>query len=359
MASLNDPLELRHGRTLPNHLVLAPMTNLQSHPDGTISDIEIDWLLARARGGFGITMTAAAYVNPAGQVWPGQLGISSDAHIAGLERLAREVAAAGSVSSVQLHHGGVKAIAAVSGHDVVGPWADAQTGVRELSTGEVQQVVDDFAAAALRAEKAGIDGVEVHGGHGYLVGQFLDESNNTREDGYGGDSGGRARFVHEVMRAIRGRTGPDFQVGLRLSVERYGLVPDEMVDLVADLLAGGDLDYIDLSLWDVRKLPVHAPEGSRMLIEDFLELPRHGTALGVAGHIASAADAQWVLDQGADLGFVGKAAIADHAFAQRAMADAGYRAPNFPVTKDHLRAEMLGEPFVEYFATNWPHLVTA
>ena len=357
MTLLNDPLTLHHGRTLPNRLALAPMTNLQSDPDGTMSDVEVAWLVARAEGGFGLTMTAAAYVHPAGQVWPRQLGIASDAHVAGLERFARAVAAAGSVSSVQLHHGGVKANAAVSGHDVVGRWADAQTGVRALSTDEVQQVVDDFAAAASRAEKAGVDGVEVHGGHGYLVGQFLDASNNTRDDRYGGDAAGRARFVHEVVRAIRGRTGPEFQVGLRLSVERYGLVTDEMVQLVATLFAGGDLDYIDLSLWDVTKLPVHAPEGSRMLIEHFLGLPRHGTVLGVAGRITSASDAQWVLDRGADLVFVGKAAIADHQFADRAMTDANYQAPRFPVTKDHLRAERLGPAFVEYFATNWPHLV--
>ena len=357
MTSLNDRLELRHGRTLPNRLVLAPMTNRQSHPDGTLSDMEIDWLVARARGGFGLTMSAAAYVHQAGKVWDGQLGISSDDHLPGLERLAREIAAAGSVSSVQLHHGGVKAVAAVSGEDVVGPWADAQTGVRELSTGEVQQAVEDFATAAARAEEAGIDGVEIHGGHGYLVGQFLDESNNTREDGYGADEAGRSRFVREVVSAVRGQTGTDFQVGLRLSVERYGLVMDEMVDLVGDLLAGGELDYIDLSLWDVKKLPVHADEGNPMLIDHFRNLPRHGTALGVAGHLTGAAEAQWVLDQGVDLGFVGKAAIADHAFARAAMADPGYQAPAFPVTREHLRAEGVGEPFVEYFAGNWPHLV--
>ncbi|MBK8459179.1 MAG: NADH:flavin oxidoreductase [Micropruina sp.] len=357
MASLNTPLELRHGRTLPNRFVLAPMTNLQSHPDGTLSDIEIAWLVARARGGFGLTMTAAAYVHAAGQVWPGQLGISSDDHLSGLERLARAVADAGSVSSVQLHHGGVKASASVSGHDVVGPWADAQTAVRALSTAEVQQAVDDFAAAAARAEKAGIDGIEIHGGHGYLVGQFLDESNNIREDGYGGDAAGRARFVHEVVRAIRDRTGPDFQVGLRLSVERFGLNPADMVHLVAALFASEALDYLDLSLWDVRKLPVHAPEGGPMVIEHFLGLPRHGTALGVAGRIPGAPDAQWVLDRGADLAFIGKAAIADHAFARRAAADPSYQAPAFPVTKEHLRAELLGEPFVEYFAGNWPQLV--
>lgn len=333
------------------------MTNQQSHPDGTMSEAELAWLSARARGGFGLTMTAAAYVQAAGQVWPGQLGVVSDANGAGLEPFARAVAAAGSVSAVQLHHGGVKAIADASGHDVVGPWADAQTGVRALSTGEIQQTVDDFAAAAARAERAGVDGVEVHGGHGYLVAQFLDASNNTREDGYGSDAAGRARFVHEVIHAIRARTGADFQVGLRLSVERWGVITSEIVQLVAELFAGGDLDYVDLSLWDVTKLPVHAPEGSPMLIEQFLALPRNGTALGVAGRIASAADAQWVLDQGADLAFVGKGAIADHAFARRAIADAGYRAPAFPVTKNHLRAEMLSEPFVEYFAHNWPQLI--
>lgn len=357
MASLNDPLELRHGRPLANRLVLAPMTNQQSHPDGTLSDMEIEWLAARARGGFGLVLTAAAYVSPAGKVWPGQLGISSDEHLAGLARLAHALGEAGSASSVQLHHGGVKAIEAVSGHKAVGPWADTQAGVREMSTAEVQQAVEDFAAAAARAQEAGIDGVEVHGGHGYLVGQFLDASNNTREDGYGGDATGRARFVTEVVRAIRDRTGDDFQVGLRLSVERYGLVPEEMVELVAALLAGGDLDYLDLSLWDVTKLPVHAPEGSPMLIEQFLGLPRHGTALAAAGRIRSAAEAQWVLDQGADLPVIGKAAIADHAFARRAVDDPDYRAPGFPVTRDDLRAEMLGEPFVEYFAANWPHLV--
>jgi len=357
MTRLNDPLALRHGPTLANRLAHAPKTNLQSDRDGTMSEVEVAWLLARAEGGFGLTMTAAAFVHPAGQVWPHQLGICTDAHMAGVERFARAAARAGSVTAVQLHHGGVRANAAVSGHDVVGPWADAQTGVRELSTGEVQQTVDDFATAAARAEQAGVDGVEVHGGHGFLVGQFLDASNNTREDGYGGDAPGRARFVHEVVHAIRDRTGPDFQLGLRLSVERYGLVLDEMVDLVAALFASRDLDYLDLSLWDVTKLPVHAPPGSPMLIEHFLGLPRHGTALGVAGRITSAADAQGVLDRGVDLAFIGKAAIADHAFAHRATTDASYHAPTFPVTTEHLRTEMVGEPFLKYIASNWPHLI--
>lgn len=296
-------------------------------------------------------------MHPAGQVWPGQLGISSDAHLPGLERLAVTIAGAGGRSSVQLHHGGVRAVKSLSGHDVVGPWDDAQTGVRAMATAEVQQAVEDFTAAAVRAEKAGIDGIEVHGGHGYLVGQFLDASNNLREDGYGSDAEGRSRFVKEVVAAIRKRTGPDFHVGLRLSVERYGVVLEDMVALVGELMASGNIDILDLSLWDVDKLPANAPEGSRTLLEHFVDVPRHGTVLGVAGHMNSAADVQRVLDSGVDLAYIGKAAIADHAFAGQAMSDPGYSAPIFPVTRDHLRSEKLSESFVSYFASNWPQLV--
>lgn len=138
---------------------------------------------------------------------------------------------------------------------------------------------------------------------------------------------------------------------------RFGLDLGEMVQLTTDVLARGDLDYLDLSLWDVKKLPASATEGP-LLIDYFLDLPRHGTALGVAGRIASAVDAQAVLAKGADLVFFGKGAIVDHEFARHAMTDAAYVAPSFPISKDHLRAQLLGEPFVEYFSTNWPRLVS-
>ena len=357
MTLLSDPLALRHGRPLPNRLALAPMTNKQSPGDGTLSDVELTWLLARARGGFGLTMTAAAFVERAGQAWVGQLGVSSDEHLRGLELLAHGVRSAGGISAVQLHHGGLRADASVSGRPLVAPWADPRAGARALTTDEVRQVVADFAAAAERVERAGVDGVEIHGAHGYLLCQFLDPVRNQRDDGYGGDLTGRARIIHEVLDAIRGRTGDGFQVGIRLSPERFGLDLGEMVQVTADVLARGDLDYVDLSLWDVDKLPAGAT-GGPPLIDHFLGLPRHGTALGVAGHVTSAAAAQSVLARGADLAFIGKAAIADHAFARHALSDAGYVAPPFPVSRDHLRSEWLGEPFVEYFATSWPALVS-
>lgn len=356
MTTLADALHPRRGPAWANRLALAPMTNKQSRADGVLTDTEITWLVARARGGFGMVMTAAAFVAPAGQAWAGQLGIASDTHVAGLARLADGIRAAGSVSSVQLHHGGSRADATASGVPLVGPWDDEATGARALTTGEVAGVVEAFAAAAARAERAGLDGAEVHAAHGYLLGQFLDAERNQRTDGYGGDASGRARIVHEVVAAIRAATGPDFQLGVRLSPERFGIEIDEAVALASDLLAGGELDYLDASLWDVRKLPAGATDGPR-LIERFADLPRHGTLLGVAGQVRSAADARWALDAGADFALIGRAAIADHAFARHALADDTYPGPTFPVTRDQLRAEFLGESFVDYVATGWPALV--
>ena len=102
--------------------------------------------------------------------------------------------AADAVSSVQLHHGGLRADPEVSGVPSVAPWANEAKGVRALTTAEVHAAVDAFVAAAGRAERAGFDGVEVHGAHGYLVGQFLDARHNVRTDGYGGSAEDRSRL---------------------------------------------------------------------------------------------------------------------------------------------------------------------
>lgn len=356
MTSLHEPLALRRGPALRNRLALAPLTNTQSHADGTLSDDEIGWLTARARGGFGLVVTAAAYVQRSGLAWAGQLGVASDDHLPGLTRLADGLRAAGAVSAVQLHHGGIRADAAASGEPAVAPFDDARSGARALTTGEVEQLVADFAAAAARCERAGFDGVQVHGAHGYVLGQFLDVVRNDRTDRYGGDAAGRARVLHEVVEAIRAVTGPDFQVGLRLSVERFGLDRAEAVTVAGDLLASGRLDHLDLSLWQIGKSPEDDPAGPP-LVDAFLNLPRHGTSLALSGGVRTAADAQDALDRGGDLVCVGRAAVADHTFAAKALADPAYAGPRFPVTRDHLRAEHVGEAFVTYFAKGWPDLV--
>lgn len=356
MSALADPLVLRNGGAWRNRFALAPLTNTQSNADGTLSDDEHDWLVARGRGGFGLTMTCAAYVSPEGQAWGGQLGIASDAHLAGLSRLAESLRATGTRSSVQLHHAGRRADPAVHGLANVAPWDDPAKGAAALTPGEIDRVVGDFVAAAVRAERAGFDGVEVHGAHGYLLAQFLDARSNHRDDGYGGSFDDRFRVMREVVEGIRAATGPDLQLGLRLTPEGYGIALADGVASTRLMLESGLLDYLDLSLWDVFMAPRTDGEGGR-LIDRFVGLPRHGTALGVAGSVLSAADAAWCLDAGADFVSVGIGAILHHDFAARALADPDFRARSRPVTRDELRAEHVGPAFIDYLAAGWDDLV--
>jgi len=153
--------------------VLAPLTNQQSHDDGTLSDDEHRWLTFRAEGGFGLTMTCAAHVQSIGQGFPGQLGVWGDHQLPGLKRLAADINATGSVSIAQLHHAGNRSPAEIIGTSPVCPSDDEETGARALTNNEVLELVADFVAAAVRCEKAGFDGVELHGAHGYIICQFL------------------------------------------------------------------------------------------------------------------------------------------------------------------------------------------
>ena len=233
--AFTDPLPLRHGPALRNRLALAPMANVQSGADGTVGDDEYRWLTSRAQAGFGLVLTTATWVQASGRGLVGQLGISSDAHVEGLTRLAKGLRAAGSRSAVQLYHGGRRAMA-LPGERPVAPWDDEETGARALSTGEVEQLVEDFVLAALRAERAGFDGVELHGAHGYLLAAFLDTQNNRRTDRYGGSLENRSRVIREIIDGIRARTGQDFQLGVRISPERWNIDIGEARELATQLM---------------------------------------------------------------------------------------------------------------------------
>src|SRR5580704_8935962 len=172
MTGLFEPLTFARGPAMKNRFMLAPLTNLQSHPDGTLSDEEFHWLTMRAKGGFGLTMTCASYVQRRGQGFPGQLGIFSDEHLPGLTRLAAAIRAEGSVAIAQLHHAGMRSPKDLIGETPLCPSDNAETGARALAPREVEQLTEDFIAAAVRSERAGFDGAELHGAHGYVLCQF-------------------------------------------------------------------------------------------------------------------------------------------------------------------------------------------
>lgn len=356
-ARLGDVMTLTRGPSWSNRIALAPLTNTQSHDDGTLSEDEFRWLTMRAEGGFALTMTCAAHVMAMGQGFPGQLGVWSDNHLPGLSRLAEAINATGSISSLQLHHAGRRSPTDLIHGQPVCAFDDAETGARALSINEIEEAIEAYVSGGVRAERAGFHGVEIHGAHGYLIGQFLDADNNTRADGWGGDEAGRNRFVLEIIERLRAATGPQFQIGLRLSPERFGIDTMACRRLVADVMAGGRLDYVDMSLWDVFKQPMDPALQDRSLSGWFTDLPRHGTKLGVAGKIGSALAAQSALDQGADFAMIGRAAVLHHDFARKALADASFAAVPIPVSPEWLANEGLSPKFVEYMRA-WKNFVT-
>jgi 2,4-dienoyl-CoA reductase-like NADH-dependent reductase (Old Yellow Enzyme family) len=346
MTSLTDPLPLKSGATLKNRFVLSPLTNLQSHSDGVLSDDEYRWLTMRALGGFALTMTCAASVQEEGVGFPGQLGFHDDKHLPGLTRLAAKIKEYGSHAVGQLHHGGLRSL-----KNPKAPSDDEKLKAEAMTLDEIRVSRDCFIAAAQRAERAGFDGVELHGAHGYLICSFLSPDLNRRDDAYGGDPERRMRFLLELVDGVRASTKPGFSLGVRLSPERWGLVVTEICGVAQRLMHGAKVDYIDMSLWDVKKEPNDEALQGRTLASYFTELDRGDTRLGAAGKIMSAQDVRDVLDMGFDFPVLGRAAILHHDFPKRAVADANFTAISTPVSEAYLHGEGLGPAFVNYMRT--------
>ena len=346
MTKLTDPLKLRSGATFKNRFVLSPLTNLQSHPDGVLSDDEFRWLTMRAAGGFALTMTCAASVQEEGVGFPGQLGFHDDKHLPGLTRLAGKIKEYDSHAVGQLHHGGLRSL-----KNPKAPSADQKLKAEAMTLDEVQHSRDCFIAAARRAERAGFDGVELHGAHGYLICSFLSPELNRRDDAYGGDPERRRRFLLELVDGVRAETKPGFSLGVRLSPERWGLVVTEIADVAQRLMRGAKVDYIDMSLWDVKKEPNDEKFRGRTLASYFTELDRGDTRLGAAGKIMSAQDARDVAAMGFDFPILGRAAILHHDFPKRVAADESFSSTPTPVSETYLRDEGLGPAFVNYMRT--------
>lgn len=351
MTQLLSELSFARGPAMKNRFMLAPLTNTQSRDDGVLSDEEFRWLTMRAEGGFGLTMTCAAHVQQIGQGFPGQLGIWSDDHIEGLTRLADKIRAENSVAIVQLHHAGMRSPAELIGEAPVCPSDDEETGSRSLSHDEVKQLVEDFIVAAERAQKAGFDGVELHGAHGYILCQFFSDEINVRNDEYGGNVENRWRILDEIIDGVRSRCRDDFMLGVRLSPERFGMSLAEVKSTAQRLMEGGQLDFLDMSLWDVFKEPVEEEHQGRSLLSHFTELPRGNTRLGVAGKIRTPAEAERAINEGVDWIMLGRAAILHHDFPNRYARDSGFEPVATPVTRSHLESEGLSERFVDYMSS--------
>jgi 2,4-dienoyl-CoA reductase-like NADH-dependent reductase (Old Yellow Enzyme family) len=350
MPSLFAPLSFAHGPALKNRFMLSPLTNTQSHTDGRMSEDELNWIKMRAEGGFGLTMTCASHVQANGQGFPGQLGIYSDDHIEGLTRMADAIRVENSISIVQLHHAGNRSPQDLIGEQSVCPSDDEETGARALSVTEIEKLKEDFILAALRAETAGFDGIEIHGAHGYILCQFFSPEINRRRDEYGGSLENRSRILFDIIKGIRSRCRPDFIVGVRLSPERFGLRLAEIKQIAERLMSDSDIDFLDMSLWDVFKEPEEEEFKGKSLLSCFTELDRGSVKMGVAGKITSGVAAAACLDQGVDFVLIGRAAILHHDFPKQVEDNPDFTARSLPVPADYLRDQGLGENFLVYMS---------
>lgn len=352
-----DTVTFLRGPAMPNRFMLAPLTNQQSHDDGTLSADEHKWLTMRAHGGFGMTMTAAAHVQEIGRAFPGQLGICRDDHIPALAAMADEIRSTGSLAIVQLHHGGNRVPEALNNMTPVCPSDDPETGARGLTTEEVEQLRDDFIAAAVRAQTAGYDGVQLHGAHGYVICQFLSSEINHRADHYGGSLENRSRLLFEIIAGIREQCRADFHLSVRLSPERFGMVMNEIIEVYSQLVDSGDVDFIDMSLWNSFKEPNEDEHKGRSLMEIFAELPRGDVRLGVAGKIHEPSDVQRVIDTGVDIAILGRVAILHHDYPNLLSGDGGFAPRHVPVSATTLAEEGLSDTFIAYMST-WKGFVS-
>ncbi len=356
---LLSPITFRNGAHASNRVALAPMTNKQSEADGALADAELHFLERRAEGGFGIVTTCASHVTRDGQGWEGELGIYDDALLPGLTRLASSLRSRGALSLVQIFHGGARSPKELIGEQ---PWSASEiagdpAAPRAATVADIERVIAAFRDAAVRAHRAGFDGVELHGAHGYLLCQFLSRTMNTRTDAWGGALEGRARLMREVTRAVRAAVPASFVVGARISPEDFGNAKgmdlDESLTL-AKWLAEDGVDYLHISLWNAFQNTQKRPaEHAITLFREALpkELP-----LFVAGKVWSRAEADALIDLGADVIALGRAAVANADWPKKA-ASAAFESKKPPFTAAELRAEGLSDGFVDYMR-NWKGFVT-
>ncbi len=353
MAHLFEPYTLRD-ITLRNRIGMPPMCQY-SYENGFGNDWLVAHLGARAAGGAGLIIIEATAVEPRGRITPDDLGIWSDDHIEPIARAVRFVKERGTVAGMQIAHAGRKASTTrpwdgggpilpnnPRGWQVVGPsplpFAENYPMPHELSLSEISTLQDAFQAAAVRALSAGIEWLEIHAAHGYLIHNFYSPVSNQRTDQYGGSFDNRIRFLLETTRKIRSVWPERLPLTARLSCTEWvaeGWTVDETIELACQLKEEG-VDLIDCSSGG--NLPhVSIPLGPGYQVP-LAEAVRRGSGIATAavGLITAPAHADEIIrNQRADLVLLGRELLRNPAWPQYAALALKQPAP---VPPQYLRA---------------------
>ena len=299
--------------------------------DGHMTDVYEDYLMQRAEAGVALVMAEATYVRADGKGRSHQLGAHDDSCIPGLRHLADAVHSAGALVGCELNHGGRTAQSKISGHPNVAPSpvACAVAGgelPRELTTEEIYALAAEYGHAAARCVRAGIDVLSIHGGHGYLVHQFMSPLYNHRTDEFADP----VFFMNLVIDEVR-TNAPNAPVGMRISVlegSAGGLDADQTLDIIARARLD-QLDFLDLSAgsYEAGEWIVQSGEWQPGLLSEYAKrYRRFGKPLGMAGRLNSPEIIEQVLADGVtDFVSLARALHADPAFATACLTGSRYR----------------------------------
>ena len=219
---------------------------------GRVTDASVQVFRDLARGGVGLIVTGHAFVSRHGQAGKGQLGIYSDDMIPGLRRLSETVHAFGGKIALQMSHSGLNTrFHAARGAEALAPSVKEGHPAphRALTDSEIEGIIANFGSAVVRAREAGIDAIQLHGAHGFLMSQFLSPLFNRRTDKWGGTAENRRHFHTEVVKEVRRRVGRDYPVLIKFGVmddQEGGATLEEGIETARDMVAAG-LDGIEVS----------------------------------------------------------------------------------------------------------------
>lgn len=246
------PIELK------NRVVMTPVVT------GLSIGCMIDFYSTRARGGAGLIQLPPGIVDQASKSFA-PFSLYDHKIVPDLARLVEAIHSAGAAVSIMLWHGGRQLRSTAAGTSLVAPspipWSPRAEVPRELSIQEIKALVEKFAQAAMRAKRAGVDFVEIHGAHGYLVSQFLSPRSNKRTDEYGGDLNGRTRFAVEIIRRIKEELGDEFPVSCRINGADNvpGGLTLKDAKAIAPILVDAGLDLISVSAGVYGSYPTIVP----------------------------------------------------------------------------------------------------
>jgi 2,4-dienoyl-CoA reductase-like NADH-dependent reductase (Old Yellow Enzyme family)/thioredoxin reductase len=320
---LFTPIEINK-LTLRNRIIMPAMVTGHAAINGEVTDKLIHYHAERAKGGCGLNIVEATYVELGGNCYVRGLGASADFMIRGLSKLTAAIHSHGGKAALQLMHGGRIANPPTSfqPRHLVSyiPGLTSYEDSRVLDVEEIEYIIDSFKEAAVRALKAGFDAIELHGAHGYLIAQFMSLYTNKREDMYGGNLANRMRFPLQVLKAVRNAVGPDFPILFRYSVEEF--VPNgvnlEMAKDIAKVMVENAIDALHLSAGLAESNQYTIPSGAlaKGWLADRAQAVKQAIdskiPVAVVGRINDRQTAENILNLGkADLVSIGRALLAD------------------------------------------------